>query len=417
MRGMAKGYRNLLISLVLVIIVLLLGPASVAQAAIAPDGTIDITAVIGSSGSVQIRWNDVPGAVSYNVYKSSDGINWTFNNIGLALSYTDTSVTDYTNYFYKVQATDGGIAIISPAIPAFPPDTNVHGNYAENTSLCAACHVIHGASGSRLLVATTKVNLCVTCHDGTQSKYNILTGEVKLSTGFGASPSGPFGPLTATTDDTNIQAVAGYTYDGTQDPVGYPTSIHNLGLVVNTAPGSNNQVVDAMECTTCHNPHGSSNYRILKTSLGTSGGASTIQVEAYPVTGPSGEAVNYIKGSVEFCTSCHSDFNQPSGSENLGVDKTEQVGFNLAAASAGKRMHPVNMRLTVYNYTFGYGVPTTTTLPTESWTGTPTVICMTCHFAHGTKAALTPNPVRFGGQSTVLKRLDKALLCANCHPK
>lgn len=381
-------------------------------------GTIDIKAVLCSSGRVEIRWDQFIGTASYTVLKSTDGNNWTSTNVGTALSYMDTAVTDYTNYFYKIRATDNITTMTSSAIPAFPPDSNVHGNYAENTGLCAACHVIHGAIGSKLIIATTKVNLCITCHDGTQSKYNILTGEVKLSAGYGESPSGPFGPLTEINEnDANLQTVAGYTYDGSYDPVGMPTSIHNLGLTVKDAPGGNTQVVDAMECTTCHNPHGSSNYRILKTNLGTSGRIAPIQVEAYPVTGVSGETVNYISGMVDYCSACHSDFNQPSGSQNLGVDKTDQSGFNLAILSAGKRMHPVNMRLTVYDYTLGYGVPITTDLPTESWTGTPTVICMTCHYAHGTKKAFTPNPTRFGGQSTALKRMDKMRLCGNCHNK
>jgi len=397
------------------------GLNAVAHAAVDPEATMEFTAVEGSSGRVQIRWTPVQDATAYYVYKSTDGVNWNITNVGNAQSYQDNSVTDYVNYYYKVQATDYITSIYTPTVPAYPPDTNVHGNYAENTSLCAGCHLTHSASGEKLKVATTIVNLCITCHDGTQSKYNSLTGEVRLSGGIYPAPAGPFGNLKELDYDSAVQVVAGYTYDGSQEPSNLPTSIHNLGEIVATAPGSNTAYVSTMNCTTCHNPHGSTNYRILRDDLFTAGRSTPIIVEAYAVTGATSENINYVKGNVDFCSGCHSDFHQPSGSGGVGADKTQQEGFNLSAASAGKRMHSVDMRLTAYDFNenLRYGVPLTmlSPLPTESWAGTPTVACMTCHYAHGTKEALTPNPVRNGGQSTALKRMDKMKLCRNCHQK
>jgi len=403
--------------MIVLVIVLVLVFAPTVHAAIDPEGTIEFTAVEGSSGQVRLEWSQVPDAVDYYVYKSTDGINWTVTNVGNVLSYQDNSVTDYTNYFYKVYVTDYVYSLVTPVVPAYPPDTNVHGNYAENTQLCAACHLTHAATGEKLKVATTTVNLCITCHDGTQSKYNSLTGEVRLSGGIYPSPSGPFGNLKELDYDPGVQVVAGYTYDGTQEPSGLPTSIHNLGEMISTAPGSNTAYISALNCTSCHNPHGSTNYRILRNDLFTSGSSAPIVVEAYPVTGPTGENVNYVRGTVNFCGGCHSDFHQPTGSGSRGADKTEETGFNLSSDSAGKRMHAVNMRLTVYNGVYGIPLTMTAPLPTESWAGTPTVVCITCHYSHGTKEAMAPNPVRYGGQSTVLKRMDKMKLCSNCHQK
>ncbi|TXK72267.1 Ig-like domain-containing protein [Paenibacillus sp. N3.4] len=72
--------------------------------------------------TVSMAWTTVPGATSYNVYRStsSDG---TFNKINTAAimtyNYVDTGLTPNTRYFYKVSSVSGGVeSALSTAIAA-----------------------------------------------------------------------------------------------------------------------------------------------------------------------------------------------------------------------------------------------------------------------------------------------------------
>jgi len=55
-----------------------------------------------SSTSIQINWDAVPEATGYQVYRSSDGSNYTLINVCTINTYTDTGLNPSTTYYYKV---------------------------------------------------------------------------------------------------------------------------------------------------------------------------------------------------------------------------------------------------------------------------------------------------------------------------
>jgi hypothetical protein len=71
----------------------------------APTGLVTVP----SANSIQVSWNAVSGAASYNVYRS-DSTAGTYTSIGTTTNspYNDTGVTPGDNYYYKVSAFTSG---------------------------------------------------------------------------------------------------------------------------------------------------------------------------------------------------------------------------------------------------------------------------------------------------------------------
>jgi predicted CXXCH cytochrome family protein len=107
-----------------------------------------------------------------------------------------------------------------------------HGNFQNNTNACANCHSTHNGEDDMLLMKSGEYELCMSCHDGTMGFYNVKQG----------SGAGTF-------NDSHENA-----------------SMHNVdsGLTVSSAPGAaTNKSTEILECSSCHNPHGSDNDRLL----------------------------------------------------------------------------------------------------------------------------------------------------------
>lgn len=238
-----------------------------------------------------------------------------------------------------------------------------HGNFQNNTNSCANCHSTHNGQDSKLLTyKNTEYDMCLSCHDGTLGFY-----DVKKSSGAG------------TFDDSHESA-----------------SMHNVksGIKLSEAPGAyTNRDTAELTCSSCHNPHGSVNDRLLKEKVvgnqpfafsmvngvktPVQPGNKTINLALTPdpdyadinaLTGTSGlkitksigpkdstDKVNYS----QFCASCHDDY--------------------LASRSAGRPSNADKAAGNV-NHDFLYTHGTNT-----SSTGRN---CASCHFAHGTDVTL-----------------------------
>jgi predicted CXXCH cytochrome family protein len=179
-----------------------------------------------------------------------------------------------------------------------------HGNFQNNTNSCANCHSTHQADGAYLLkFEETEADLCLTCHDGTLGFYNVK------GQGSGAG-----------------------TFNTTHESA----SMHNVGTVeIGSAPGAlDNKSTDELQCSSCHNPHGTTNDRLLKdTVAGVTYTTTAIKLELTPdpafdainnasnmsglkITtskGPLGNAdkVNYAN----FCSTCHDTYDTGSGTK------------------------------------------------------------------------------------------------------
>lgn len=166
----------------------------------------------------------------------------------------------------------------------------IHGNYVADTDACAGCHRAHtsvstitwtdsppGAGGqhSALLVtsATEMWQFCYACHDATNqgSDTNVQQG---LYTGTlygdpsGILNGGGFDSVdqTATTSTHMYKGSSWGAYGGGYFGTGktfagdYSDAGQGADAFMN---GTGNAI--KMDCATCHDPHGSPNYRLLKT--------------------------------------------------------------------------------------------------------------------------------------------------------
>jgi len=171
-----------------------------------------------------------------------------------------------------------------------------HGGYTEDTDACAGCHRAHtsfstvtwedrfGGTGSALLIgsATTMEDFCNACHgaDAPGASTNVVEG---------VFDSGPSGADTQIVGDDNDGVVVAYetnsTFGGVLNGGGFysmpeasgsttmvaSSSSHGMEATSQPLWGDNdtmlNNTWDLLTCTSCHDPHGSSNYRLLKDSV------------------------------------------------------------------------------------------------------------------------------------------------------
>ncbi|HSK46749.1 MAG TPA: cytochrome c3 family protein [Coriobacteriia bacterium] len=330
----------------------------------------------------------------------------------------------------------------------------IHGNFVEDTDACAGCHRAHTSvssitwtdtnneSQSALLTssATKMEDFCLACHDATSqgADTNVQEG-VYEGTLYGTSG-----------DDLNgggFETFQGNPVTSMHDSQGGSWGAYGGGIFASGDAGADGQVAGAnngetvpiqMDCATCHDPHGSSNYRILKPVVfgNTVGGydpaepgfstedpAPNAWVQsteqgwpvggfrlhtAYPAYIPNYTEARYAKGynmlplasngtpgaentakgMTGWCSGCHTTYNEESGTYNAGD------GFGLVT----RHRHPVNSQLDEYagpdaNLMVIDKLPLAHDLPEGSAEPTATksdwIECLTCHRAHGTSAIMT----------------------------
>lgn len=193
------------------------------------------------------------------------------------------------------------VAFASGAYANFGP----HGGYANDTDACAGCHRAHtsfstvgwtdaggNTHASALLVgnATTMTQFCEACHgdDAPGASTNVASGvfDSGPSAGIGVTPGTVVDGVTTAyhTDSTFGAPLNGGGFDRMPDPYAWQTSATVAYTAVTSshemdvqgplwgggnAPLSSGQMT--LDCTSCHDPHGSSNYRLLKAQPNPSG--------------------------------------------------------------------------------------------------------------------------------------------------
>jgi predicted CXXCH cytochrome family protein len=405
------------LSLILALVVVAVLVFALPVLAISSVAKVQVTISTGTPGTSNITLNWEPVTVTYtakyNVAKSVDGgITYTtLSTSQTGLTYTDTNVTNYTNVTYKVVAQEwNGASLVATSTDkltnVYPPDTNAHANFATNTNVCQQCHQTHTAQGAKLLQASSTLALCQTCHWGasTNSKYNVKDGETKTGTGYAPSLGGPMDHTAAVGDQwSNKSSSSWHTYDGSavEAPGGYSAT-------------------QSLTCTSCHGAHETGNYRQIKNKISyPSGPAGQVTEATVSVTAAAaapnsntGETASYLSGSVSLCSACHGDYNAAQGS-----------GETTSGTYAQAYRHPVNVAPASYTDASGNPAPLTTGLPLEGNNSGANanqnkVVCLTCHFAHGTVATGTASSSVTGNPaSTMLKRMDNMGVCEDCHKK
>lgn len=159
-----------------------------------------------------------------------------------------------------------------------------------NTDACAGCHRVHvaAAGDGTLLREASVTQLCLDCHNGTGSVLDVQDGK-RLSA---------LGATGQTAAGTALNG-GGFTFFK-EKPV---TSKHPVGTGIVQAWGSAGQAPgqlgifdttqsakgSALDCASCHDPHGSKNYRLLNESIG----GNPVSVLAFAPTTPSGGAPGF----------------------------------------------------------------------------------------------------------------------------
>ncbi len=280
--------------------------------------------------------------------------------------------------------------LISPSVPA--------GDWHVGAiSVCSDCHTMHNSSGGQpmrydndpapaphLLRHATTVSLCLFCHDGS----SLDAPDVVAPVTYVAETPGGFFPPTIGQES------------GTAHDLGLPSPV--------TPPGGSTAMT--LTCSTCHDPHGSANYRNLRTDPAATGSAS-ISVTAKQSVLPDGtnpanvyvpSNVLYKTGMSDWCGACHGQFHgRSSGQEGTGSPwlrhPQDQTIWGAPHASYGFWSGTLVNRVPVQN-------PNDDVIPSND----DQVFCLSCHKAHGSanRAALF-----FADGSTL------GSTCQQCHDK
>jgi len=354
-----------------------------------------------------------------------------------------------------------------------------HGSYVAETDLCAQCHRAHtapssltwtdnqgGEKNALLLTDSAETYLfCLACHDNASqgADTNVMGGTYQGTANGTLNAdmiSGAFGSVNASLDpaklyDQHDVAVSSTHLMNGQSWGAYGGGLfgQSAGAVVNGGDdpalyGTGNKIV--MSCTTCHDPHGSSNYRILKdivngVTVGGYDGAAAgndpfgnpysaqnpkpnpyvISNETgfpqggfqlhitYPSYDPDYTVAKYAtagdvnKGMTGWCVGCHTTYNvatrvasptDPSpGSYVSDSSSVYNAGDTFGLVS--RHRHPMNVPLS--NYAGAQPVVTGSTLglPVEHpaseqggatvYNGSDWLGCLTCHNAHGATTTMS----------------------------
>lgn len=150
------------------------------------------------------------------------------------------------------------VAASMVALSAKPVESAFYHDLEKNRQPCGDCHTLHysesgaqpakteaGGPFAQLLIRATTNKLCLFCHDGSDPKAPDVLDAVTMYAGSGDEHSGAgfFGNSGGFASDNG----------------------HDLGLNASSVPFSSMTNV-SLTCASCHDPHGTPNYRNVLTS-------------------------------------------------------------------------------------------------------------------------------------------------------
>lgn len=345
-------------------------------------------------------------------------------------------------------ATTGGGA-------ALPITSGPHGRFTTNTNGCGRCHQLHRAPTQRLIRFNVTISnnpiydVCTYCHSfNGQSTYDVKDGMIwdtndgkRYATNGGGfermlvvEGKAPVATLTKASSSHRVAASGTLNGDGTYTYIRYNAP----GGYVETLPSNDGHV--ELKCSSCHQPHGTANSRLLLTQVlskdssgnnlwrPTSSGGTKVIVK---VTNPfADETTQYNEEIATFCGACHYDYVSSNASSKSGYyDATKyrhkmkmgpDSGLNNIASNDG-----------TFGYNSGKMILPLASIGNDGNSGTAanTVICLTCHYAHGTFARVdgiktyddlslnSTTKLNTTGSFETPKnlRLDNRGVCQNCH--
>jgi nitrate/TMAO reductase-like tetraheme cytochrome c subunit len=285
------------------------------------------------------------------------------------------------------------------AVPAYYHDLE------KNRQPCADCHTLHYSEGgaqpakvdaggpfAQLLIRATTTKLCLFCHDGSDPKAPDVLLDVTMYDGSGDEHSG-----------AGFFANSG----GTANDKG-----HDLGLNSSSVPFSSKTNM-TLTCASCHDPHGTPNYRnVLTAPAGGTGIGVEMAKDVFrdlpPGDPPSAAAsISAYKESNEgykaqtskWCVECHDSLKPHVG----GSSRDPNISHHLVDVSINNWSPPiVDPAHWVDGTGSGFGATTgddvegvprlrfqvsgaTDFVSSKAVAANNQVICGSCHLAHGGK--------------------------------
>lgn len=290
-------------------------------------------------------------------------------------------------------------------LAAAPASSAFYHDLEKNRQPCGDCHTLHyseaggvpakveaGGPFPRLLVRATTNKLCLFCHDGSDPKAPDVLEPVTMYAGSGDEHSG---------------AGSFSNSGGTANPNG-----HDLGVNSTSVPYSSLSNV-TLTCASCHDPHGTPNYRNVLTAP--AGGPGTVVEmgkdvfrEVTPGDPPSAAASaaaykesneGYKAKTSAWCAECHdklkSSVNLPGNRRHHLTD----VPLDGAGYPSGITVDPLHW---ASGEGSGFGTATGDAVEgvprlrfqaagamdftsSKAVAGSNQVMCGSCHLAHGGK--------------------------------
>ncbi|HWJ02252.1 MAG TPA: cytochrome c3 family protein, partial [Verrucomicrobiae bacterium] len=268
------------------------------------------------------------------------------------------------------------VLVLVFSVVALAATNGPHGNYTVNTNSCASCHTTHTAQGAKLFKFTPAAGsendtyrICIYCHDGTGSKYDAKNGMIKGTTGNYTANGGGFVNMTTVEGPTGVSATAAVT------------SIHGAtsanGTTVAIPGGSQNASGKyELKCSSCHDPHGTSNDRQLVTSVNVYNAAGTAWQTVYTSPSSGATKINLTVANQldneqvtygdmylsNFCGACHTDYFQTavgSGSATSGTYDTTKYRHRVSGNNGAADVSVLATSSPGYNATY-FALPTST---------------------------------------------------------
>ncbi len=330
--------------------------------------------------------------------------------------------------------------------------TNVFAFHDGGAAHCNGCHTMHNSAGGVLvdpdhpngngwlLKKSTPSDVCLGCH--ATSNGALLA----------ADPLVP-GPTKGGGNFVFLKAAnLNDGHSGATSPISGDRAGHNLnapafGLspdaTLTKSPGGN-YPAGVLGCSSCHDPHGTSDFRMLY------GAGRVVTQGNYTFLNPAPVAVGldvgstggtetntnhtaYKSGMSGWCGNCHGDFHaQAGGTKSIhpsGMPLGGTIASNYSLYNGTDDITGGNPA-TSYLAQVPFEDPANTIASTASPTATSQVMCLTCHRAHGSSA---PNAGRWDFNVTFLSddgvasgsyalanpytSVNQRSLCNKCHVK
>lgn len=355
-----------------------------------------------------------------------------------------------TEFTVAVRNRTVSIANVTLAVNADSNLTNFNSSSVAATSLAVPA-AVSGVPGVAYTTLTTRSKGSATAGNSNittvRATFNAANADAKVESRVGDPTA--LGVL----NGGGFKFIAGVPVTSRHNADPADNSLYPWGYNANTGQATN-ALTSQLQCTSCHNPHGTANYRLLKEKVNTQtvvvrayygsaftkdeGGAGIVTTPAdkytkeyYGSAGGGGAPITAGQGSLaSLCGACHTAY--PS------------AGASLAYTAGGVThyRHKTEMPFSDWNNP-ETGVPVTNNPELSPISGFPAlrlasnatqtetiVTCLTCHRVHGTTSTMDNyalksslggladadlSPAQTTGSRSVLLFTNNRGMCQACH--